>query len=75
MIGVKIKEGKKEEARAELMKYQAAIEKNFETYLPEQYDLAKDYRIIENGDYMVLVIADNADDIETAFGDAFDKME
>ncbi len=75
VIGVKIKDGKKAEARAELMKYQAAMEKNFEKYLPEQYDIVKDYRIIEKGDYMVLVIADNADDIETAFGDAFDKMK
>lgn len=75
IIGVKVKNGKKEEARAELMKYQAAMEQNFERYLPDQYDLVKDYRIIENGDYMVLVIADNADDIETAFGDAFDKMK
>ncbi len=75
IIGVKVKDGKKAEARAELMKYQAAMEKNFEKYLPEQYDIVKDYRIIENGDYMVLVIADNADDIETAFGDAFDKIK
>lgn len=75
VIGVKVKDGKKAEARAELMKYQAAMEKNFERYLPDQYDLVKDYRIIENGDYMVLVIADNADDIETAFGDAFKNMQ
>ena len=32
-------------------------------------------RIIENGDYMLLVIADNADDIETAFSDVFRKMK
>ena len=75
VIGVKVKDGKKAEARAELMKYQAAMEKNFERYLPDQYDMVKDYRIIENGDYMVLVIADNADDIETAFGDAFKNMK
>ena len=75
VIGVKVKNGKKEEARAELMKYQAAMEKNFERYLPDQYDLVKDYRIIENGDYMLLVIADNADDVETAFSDAFRKMK
>lgn len=75
VIGVKVKDGKKAEARAELMKYQAAMEKNFERYLPDQYDLVKDYRIIENGDYMVLVIADNADDIETAFGEAFKNMK
>ena len=75
VIGVKVKAGKKEEARAELMKFQAAMEKNFERYLPDQYDLVKDYRIIENGDYMLLVIADNADDIETAFSDVFRKMK
>ena len=75
VIGVKVKNGKKEEARAELMKYQAAMEKNFERYLPDQYDLVKDYRIIEKGDYMLLVIADNADDVEKAFTDVFREMK
>lgn len=75
VIGVKVKNGKKADTRAELMKYQAAMEKNFERYLPDQYDMVKDYRIIENGDYMILVIAENADDVETAFGKAFKEMK
>ncbi len=75
VIGVKAKEGKKEEARAELMKYQQAMVKNFERYLPEQYDIVKDYRIVENGDYMVLVIAENADDVEKAVEEAFQNLK
>lgn len=75
VIGVKAKPGKKEQAKAELMKYEAAMEHNFERYLPEQYDMVKDYRIVEDGDYLILVIAENADDIEKELGKVFDEMK
>ena len=75
IIAVKAKPGKAEQAKAELMKYEAAVEKSFEKYLPEQYDMVKDYRIVESGDYLALIIADNADDVESAFEEAFKNVK
>jgi hypothetical protein len=52
------------------MKYQAALSDNFDQYLPDQYEMVQDYRMIEEGDYLFLVIAENADEVEQRLRDA-----
>jgi hypothetical protein len=37
------------------------VQKQFETYLPDQYENAKNYKLIKKGNYFLFVIADPAD--------------
>ncbi len=75
VIAARAADGKTEEVKKELLKYQAAMEKSFERYLPDQYDITQNYRFVENGNYVILVMAENAEDIEKALGDAFDASK
>lgn len=72
VIVARAADGKTEEVKKELLKYQAAVEGNFKQYLPDQYELTRNYRIVESGNYVALVMAENAEDIEKALDDAFD---
>lgn len=54
-----VKEGIKQRAEA--------VQKQFETYLPDQYENAKNYKLVVNGSYILFVISDVADDIVAEF--------
>lgn len=45
------------------------IQKTFETYLQDQYDIAKDYVVKVNGNYVLFVIDASADEIVKIFDD------
>lgn len=60
MIGVKVKEGKVDKVRQALENRKDEVIKNFQEYLPNQYDKAQAGRIIEKGNYLFLVIAGDA---------------
>ncbi|MEE1394108.1 MAG: DUF4358 domain-containing protein [Negativibacillus sp.] len=57
MIGVKVKDGKVDKVRQALENRKNEVIKNFQEYLPDQYDKAQAGRIIEKGNYLFLVIA------------------
>ena len=61
---VEANEGKAEEVKENLEIYAEAYEATWERYLPEQYELVKDRKIGVQGDYVYLIIAENADEIE-----------
>ncbi|RKP48843.1 DUF4358 domain-containing protein [Cohnella endophytica] len=48
----------------------ADVQKQFETYLPDQYENAKNYKLVVKGNYVLFVISERADDIVKAY-DAF----
>jgi len=42
-------------------------------YLPQQYELVKDARIVRNNNFIMFVIAERADEIEAAFNELFEN--
>ncbi len=61
---IKAADGKVEEVKEKLEVYADAYEATWEMYLPEQYELVKDRKLGVQGDYVYLIIAENADEIE-----------
>lgn len=58
----KVKDAKDIAAVQEGIKKRATdIQKNFETYLPDQYENAKKYKLVTKGNYVFFVIADAAE--------------
>ncbi|MFC5404479.1 DUF4358 domain-containing protein [Cohnella soli] len=49
------------------------VQKMFEHYLPDQYENAKNYKIVVKGNYVLFIISESAADLEKAFTTAFDK--
>lgn len=47
------------------------VQKQFETYLPDQYENAKNYKIVTQGNYVLFVISNNADEIIEQFNSFF----
>lgn len=71
---LKVKDAKDIPAVEEAVKQRATdIQKQFETYLPDQYENAKNYKLITKGNYVIFIISENADDIEKAFESFFVK--
>ncbi|WP_058304087.1 DUF4358 domain-containing protein [Gorillibacterium timonense] len=44
-----------------------AVQKQFETYLPDQYENAKNYKLVTKGNYVLFVISEDADKIVSLF--------
>ncbi len=61
---IEANDGKAEEVKEKLEVYAEAYEANWEMYLPEQYELVKDRKLGVQGDYVYLIIAESADEIE-----------
>jgi len=45
----------------------AQVQKQFETYLPDQYENAKNYKVVKEGNYVLFVISESADAIIEQF--------
>ncbi|RIE01152.1 DUF4358 domain-containing protein [Cohnella faecalis] len=56
-----------------LEKHAIDVQKQFETYLQDQYENAKNYKIVTKGNYVLFVISESADDLVKAFSDIFEK--
>jgi predicted nucleotidyltransferase len=48
-----------------------AVQKQFETYLPDQYENAKNYKMVTRGNYVFFVISEKADELVKAFDNFF----
>lgn len=61
---VKVKDAKDIQAVEEAIKQRAAdVQKSFEQYLPDQYENAKNYKLVTKGNYILFAISD-ADVVE-----------
>ena len=49
------------------------VMKQFEQYLPDQYENAKNYKLITKGNYVLLVISDKADELVKVYDSFFEK--
>lgn len=64
IIIVKAKDGKVDAVKKSLDEHGKALEKQWSTYLPEQYELTKARVVGNKGDYVYLIIDSNAKDLE-----------
>lgn len=63
------KEGKEESVKQAMEEYMANLEKSWEMYLPDQYDLVKNRLEVEYGEYLIYIISsDNELVLETIKG-------
>ncbi|MNH44254.1 hypothetical protein D3C79_1063640 [compost metagenome] len=50
-----------------IKKRAADVQKSFETYLPDQYENAKNYKLETKGSYVLFVISESADQLVAEF--------
>ena len=58
---VKAADGQVDAVKNGMIKRQADLDAQWKQYLPEQYELVKNYKLVANGNYVLFVIGDNAD--------------
>ncbi|MEQ2456916.1 DUF4358 domain-containing protein [Flavonifractor hominis] len=63
----KVKDGKMDTVKACVEKRQADLEAQWSQYLPEQLELVQNYKLVTNGNYILFVISDHADEAVNAF--------
>lgn len=61
---IKAKEGTVETVKTEVETYATSYEQQWERYLPEQYELVKNRKLGVYGDYVYLIISENAEELE-----------
>lgn len=61
---IEAEEGKAEDVKDDLELFGKALEQTWENYLPEQYELVKDRKLGVQGNFVYLIVAETADDIE-----------
>lgn len=50
------------------------VKKQFETYLPDQYENAENYKLVTKGNYVLFVISAEADELVTIYDSFFTKQ-
>ena len=70
IIMVEAKEGKLDDVKAALDKRMEDVERIWSTYLPDQYELVKNRKTLESGNYVAIVIAEKADEIMKVITDS-----
>lgn len=69
---LKVKDAKDITTIEDAVKERASdIQKQFETYLPDQYENAKNYKLVTKGNYILFVISESADPLVTEFDNLF----
>lgn len=65
----KVKSGKMDAVKDGIAKRQADLEEQWSSYLPEQLELVRNYKLAESGDYVLFAIYEDADSVVKAFED------
>ena len=72
---LKVKDEADVPAVEEAVKQRAQIvQQQFETYLPDQYENAKNYKVVTKGNYVLFVISDQADELVTEYDRFFNEQ-
>lgn len=66
----KVASGKMDTVKAGAQSRQAALDSAWKQYLPDQYELVQNYKLVTNGDYILFIVAENADAAVTAFNNS-----
>ena len=62
-----VKDGKMDTVKAGIAKRQADLDAQWSQYLPDQYELVKNYKLVTNGNYVLFAISEYASDAVTIF--------
>lgn len=62
-----VKDGKMDTVKAGVEKRQADLDTQWSQYLPEQYELVKNYKLVTNGNYILFAIGEQADQAVSIF--------
>jgi hypothetical protein len=65
------KEGEVEAVKEQLLARQKALVDVWERYLPEQYELVKNYKLVEHGNYLFFCVAEKSDEAVAIFDSFF----
>ena len=72
---LKVKDAADVSAMEEALKQRAqTVQQQFETYLPDQYENAKNYKLVTKGNYVLFVISDQADELVTEYDRFFNEQ-
>lgn len=63
----RVKDGKMDAVKSGIANRQAALEQQWSQYLPDQYEIVKNYKMVTNGNYVLFCIAEDADAAVTVF--------
>ena len=66
----KVKEGKMDAVKEGIEKRKADLDATWKQYLPAVYETVQNSKTVENGDYILFVVSENAATAEKAFNDA-----
>ena len=66
----KVKDGKMDAVKAALEARQVKLDAQWSSYLPDQHDLVKNYKLTVNGNYIFFAISEYAEQAEKLFNDA-----
>ena len=61
------------EAEEAIKKRAETVQQQFEMYLPDQYENAKNYKLVTKGNYILFVISDQADELVSLYESFFNK--
>lgn len=62
-----VKDGKMDTIKAALEDRQADMDAEWSKYLPEQYELVQNYKLVSSGNYVLFVVSEHADDAVSIF--------
>ncbi len=77
VVVVKPEDGKEEDVKAKMDEYFANSEKQWQTYLVDQYEIIKNRKVEEYGDYLIYIATDGQNDkvYETIINSEMDIVE
>lgn len=64
-----VADGRMDAVKAAVESRQASLEEQWSWYLPEQYELVQNYKLVTNGDYILFAICYDADQVVSIFND------
>lgn len=67
-----VKDGKMDTVKAGIAKRQADLDAQWSQYLPDQYELVKNYKLVTNGNYILFAVSEYADKAVSIF-DSYTK--
>jgi hypothetical protein len=67
----KVQSGKMDAVKAGIAQRQADLVTQWESYLPEQLELVKNYKLVTSGDYILFAVSETADQAVTIFTESF----
>ena len=70
-FAAKVKEGNMDAVVEAIENRVSSLEQTWATYLPEQYDLVKQYELVQEGDYVLFVVSTHAAEMAENFKAAF----